>query len=388
MSEQLYESILETLAKNGTNGFGGVIIKLINEVMRYERSEHLQAQPYERSETRIGYANGFKDKTLRTTMGPLTFAIPQVRGGEGFYPTALEKGLRSERAIKIAMAEMYINGVSTRKVTDIFEAMCGIEVSSSEVSRATKMLDEEFATWRNRALGEIRHLILDARYENVREGGVIIDKALLIAVGVTATGHRMVLGVSVSSSEAEVHWRKFLESLAARGMHGLESITSDAHAGLKAARKQVLPAVPWQRCQFHLQQNAQAYVPKVAMKSEVATAIRTVFNAPDLCEANRYLKLIVEKYAKSAPKLSEWMEENIPEGLTVFSLPKERQKKLRTSNGIERLNREIKRRTRVVSIFPNDAALERLATALLIEISEEWETGMRYMKMGSEDVEE
>jgi putative transposase len=388
MSEQLYKSVIETFAQHGTSGFGGVLVQFLNEVMKYERVEHLQAQPYERSESRSGYANGFKDKTLRTTMGPLTFAIPQVRGGTGFYPSALEKGIRSERAMKIAMAEMYINGVSTRKVTEIFEAMCGIEVSSSEVSRATKLLDEEFQTWRNRALGEIRHLVLDARYEKVREGGVIIDKALFVAVGVTATGHRMVLGVSVSSSEAEVHWRKFLESLTARGMHGLESITSDAHSGLKAARKQVLTAVPWQRCQFHLQQNAQSYVPRKSMKSEVAADIRTVFNAPDLCEANRYLKQIVEKYTKSAPKLSEWMEQNIPEGLTVFSLPKERQKKLRTSNGIERLNREINRRTRVVSIFPNDAALERLATALLIEVSEEWETGKRYMTMGTEDDDE
>ncbi len=246
------------------------------------------------------------------------------------------------------------------------------------------MLDEEFDKWRNRALGEIRHLVLDARYEKVREGKVVIDKALFTAIGVTATGHRIILGVSVGSSEAEVHWRGFLESLQSRGMHGLESVTSDAHSGLKAALQQVLPSVPWQRCQFHLQQNAQSYVPKKSMKSEVAADIRTVFNAPDICEANRYLKNIVEKYAKSAPKLSEWMELNVPEGLTVFSLPKERQRKLRTSNSIERLNREIKRRTQVVSIFPNESSLERLATGLLIEISEEWESGRRYMKMETE----
>jgi len=384
MSEQLYESILETLTQTDKGTFGRLLVKIINEVSKIERANALGAEPYERNESRRGYANGFKDKTMRTTLGNLKFSVPQVRGDIEFYPTALEKGIRSEKAMKIAMAEMYINGVSTRKVTSIFEAMCGVEVSSSEVSRAAKMLDEEFFAWRNRAIGEIKHIVLDARYEKVRESGAIVDRALFSAIGVTATGHRMVLGVSVSSSEAEVHWRKFLESLLARGMHGLLSVTSDAHSGLKSALRQVLPSVPWQRCQFHLQQNAQAYVPKVSMRSEVASDIRMVFNAPDICEANRYLKQIVEKYSMSAPKLSVWMETNIPEGFTVFTLPKERQKKLRTSNSMERLNRELHRRTRVVSIFPNDSALERLATGILIEISEEWESGKCYMKMDAE----
>jgi putative transposase len=385
MSDQLYESALQILTTDGSEGFKNVLVKILNEVMKYERSAVLNAQPYERTEEREGHANGFKNKSMRTTLGKLDFDIPQVRGDVEFYPTGLEKGLRSERALKSAMAEMYINGVSTRKVTRVFEKMCGVSVTSDEVSRATKLLDEEFSLWRNRALGKISHLIIDARYEKVREGRVVVDKALLVAVGVTPEGKRSVLGLSVSSNEGEVHWRTFFESLQKRGMHGLESITSDAHTGIRAARRSVFPSVPWQRCQFHLQQNAQAYVPRVSMREEVARDIRIILNAPDLEEAERYLAQAVEKYSISAPRLSEWMEENIPEGLTVFSLPPCRRKKLRTSNGIERLNREIKKRTKVVSIFPNDASLERLATAILIEISEEWETGRKYMKMNLEN---
>ncbi len=385
MSDQLYESALNILSEDGSNGFGTILVNFLNEVMRYERSVKLNAQPFERSEERKGYANGYKPKTLRTSLGALEFAIPQVRGDVSFYPTGLEKGLRSERALKLAMAEMYVKGVSTRKVSDIFEKLCGLEVSSSEVSRASQLLDDELTKWRERPLGEIKHLLIDARYEKVRVDGMVQDMALFIAVGVTPEGKRIVLGLSVSSSEAEVHWRSFFESLQTRGMHGLESITSDAHSGIRAARKAVFSSVPWQRCQFHLQQNAQAYVPRVAMRKEVAADIRSVFDARDINDANRILKSIVEKYHKSASKLSHWMEENIPEGLTVFKLPANRRKKLRTSNGIERLNREIKKRTKVVSIFPNEKALERLASALLIEISEEWETGRNYMNMTIEE---
>jgi len=385
MSDQLYESALHILATDGNEGFKNVLVKLLNEVMKYERSSVLNAQPYERTEGREGHANGYTNKTVRTTLGKLNFDIPQVRGDVEFYPTGLEKGLRSERALKSAMAEMYINGVSTRKVTKVFEKMCGVSVTSDEVSRATKLLDKEFSIWRDRPLGRISHLIIDARYEKVREGCVVVDKALFVAIGVTPEGKRTVLGLSISSSEGELHWRTFFESLIKRGMCGLESITSDAHSGIKAARKAVFPAVPWQRCQFHLQQNAQAYVPRVSMRKEVAGDIRMIFNAPDREEAERYLQLKVDKYSKSAPKLSQWMEDNIPEGLTVFALPECRRKKLRTSNGIERLNREIKKRTKVVSIFPNDAALERLATGILIEISEEWETGNKYIKMNADN---
>ena len=209
------------------------------------------------------------------------------------------------------------------------------------------------------------------------------DAAVLIAVGVNEEGKREVLGVSVALSEQEVHWRSFLQSLTQRGLHGVELITSDAHAGLQQARRAVFGGIPWQRCQFHLQQNAQSYVPRKAMKKEVAADIRAIFNAPNRQESERLLAMSVQKYEQTASKLATWMEENIPQGLTVFEFPPEHQRRLRTSNGVERLNREIRRRSRVATIFPNEASCLRLVSAVLMEISEEWVTGRIYLSVAS-----
>ncbi len=371
-------AMAEVLCEKGMAGLGSAIEILINEAMRIERDRHLNASPYERTEARHGYANGFKPKQLKTRIGALNLSIPQVREGN-FYPSFLEKGLRSERALKLSLAEMYIQGVSTRKVSAILEELCGLEVTSQEVSRAATLLDEEFTQWRNRQLGQYNYLILDARYEKVRQGGCVVDSAVLVAYGVDMEGKRHILGVSVSLSEAEIHWRQFLESLVSRGLHGLLSITSDAHSGLKAALRAVFPSIPWQRCQFHLQQNAQAYVPKHSMKKEIAEDIRIIFNAPSREEADRFLKITITKYEKTAPQLSAWLEANISEGLTVFELKPSHRRRLRTSNLAERVNREIKRRTRVANIFPSAASCERLVTGVLIEISEEWESGKVYL---------
>jgi transposase-like protein len=353
---------------------------VLNEAMRVERSQVLDAQPWERSERRRGYANGYKPKTMATRLGPITFDVPQTRGVE-FYPSALEKGVRSERALKVALAEMYVHGVSTRKVTQVMERMCGLEVSSTQVSRAAQMLDEELESWRKRPLGETPYLLLDARYEKMRHGGSVVSCAVLMAVGVTLDGRRTVLGVSVSLSEAEVHWREFLASLQERGLHGVRLIVSDDHAGLRAAREARFTGVPWQRCQFHLQQNAGKYVPRVGMRADVAADLRAVFHAPDRAEAERQLKLTIAKYAKSAPQLSAWLESNVGEALTVFALPPAQRRRLRTSNLLERLSREIKRRTRVATLFPNQASLLRLVSAVLIEVSEEWETEKIYLRV-------
>ena len=375
-----FSALAEVLSERGLDGLGHAVEILINEAMRIERDRHLHATAYERTEMRSGYANGFKPKQLNTRLGALNLQVPQVREGH-FYPSFLERGLRSERALKLALAEMYIQGVSTRKVTAILEEMCGLEVTSMEVSRAAQQLDEEFAQWRSRPLGQYVYLMLDARYEKVRNGGGVVDSAVLVAYGIDNMGMRHVLGVSVSLSEAEVHWRAFMESLVSRGLHGLTGITSDAHSGLKAALRAVFPSVPWQRCQFHLQQNAQAYVPKQSMKKEVAEDIRIIFNSPNREEADRQLKLMMAKYEKTAPQLSQWMEEAIPEGLTVFRFRSSHRRRLRTSNLAERVNREIKRRTKVASIFPNAASCERLVTGILIEISEGWEMGKLYLSM-------
>ena len=372
------EDVVKLLADDGFDALGEAIRRVINEAMRLERLHHLGVGPYERSNARRGHANGYKPKTVQTRVGSLDVDVPQVRDSS-FYPSSLEKGLRSERALKVALAEMYVQGVSTRKVAKITEQLCGCEVTSSQVSRAAKELDDILDQWRKRPLGAFPYVYLDARYEKVRHNGSVIDVAVLVAIGVSEDGKRQILGTSVALSEQEAHWRDFLRSLQERKLHGVKLFISDAHEGLKAARKAVFPSVPWQRCQFHLQQNAQAYVPKKEMKKGVASAIRNILQAPDEAEAKRQLGLFVERYGSSAPKLTEWAEQNLEEGLTILQFPEEHRKRIRTSNVLERVNKEILRRTRVATLFPNEDSCLRLVSAVLMEISEEWETGRNYL---------
>lgn len=374
----LSTALVEQIASQGLDALPDLMRTIINAAMEAERQQHLGVGRYERSPERRGYANGFKPKTMTTRVGEVTFAVPQVRDGS-FYPSALERGLRSERALTLALAEMYVQGVSTRRVAAITEQLCGVELSSSQVSRATAQLDPILERWRTRPLGEMPYLYLDARYEKVRQDGQVRDAAVLIATGVDRAGRRQVLGVSVSLSEQEVHWRQFLQGLVARGLAGVQLVISDAHAGLQAARRAVFGGVPWQRCQFHLQQNAGAYVPRQEQRAEVAADIRAIFTALNQHEAAALLAKTVQKYAKTVPRLSTWLETAIPEGLTVFAFPAAHRRLVRTTNGVERLNKEIRRRTRVVSIFPNEASCLRLVSAILMEISEDWETGKTYL---------
>lgn len=374
------DAAVEAILEHGLNGLAEAMTMLLNEAMMVERERYLGATAYERTPRRNGYANGYKPKRQRTRIGELDLDVPQTRDG-GFYPSALERGLRSERALTVALAEMYVQGVSTRKVAKIVEQMCGFEVSSSQVSRAAAQLDEMLETWRNRPLGRYRYLQLDARYEKVRQGGQVLDGAVLWAAGVDENGKRDILGVSVALSEAEPHWRAFLQSLTARGLHGVELIASDAHAGLSAARKAVFTGTPWQRCQFHLQQNAQKYVPRQSLKRQVADDIRSVFNAPDRAEAERLIEIIANRHEKKAPRLADWMRENLHQGLAVFALPPAHRRRMRTTNLMERTNQEIKRRTRVARVFPNEASCLRLVSAVLIEIAEEWQTGKVYINV-------
>ena len=378
---ELLNNVLQLLTEQGHTGFAEGIRLLVNEAMRIERHQVLQAQPYERTDARKGYANGFKDKTVNGRVGPITFDIPQVRGDVDFYPSALEKGCRSEQALKLALAEMYVQGVSTRKVSVIVEQLCGTSVSSTQVSACAKLLDTELQKWRDRPLGPCPYLVCDARYEKVRHDGQLRDGAILIALGITPDGKRSILGVSVALSEAEVHWREFFQRLVQRGLCGVQFIVSDDHAGLQAARQAVFGAVPWQRCQFHLQQNAQAYVPRLDQRAEVAAAIRSLFECANRPAADARLKEVVARYTQAAPKLAAWLEENLPQGFTVFTLPVAHQKKMRTSNSLERVNQELKRRTRVARLFPNEASLLRLVSALLAETSEAWETGKIYLNL-------
>jgi putative transposase len=385
MAHQADSSVIETvvqlLCENGLSHMADAMRLMLNEAMRIERSQVLEAAPYQRTEKRRGYANGFKGKTVSTRLGELALEVPQVRGEVEFYPSALERGLRSERALKCAIAEMYVQGVSTRKVTEVMRELCGLDVSSTQVSRATKLLDEELSRWRNRPLGEVPYMFLDARYEKIRHGGSVVSCAVLMAFGVDESGHRTVLGVSVSLSEAEVHWRDFFAHLQGRGLSGVRLLISDDQAGMKAAREARFPGVPWQRCQFHLQQNAGHYVPRIEMRREVAGDLRAIFESGDRLEAERRLRQAVEKYAQRAPKLSTWMEANVAESFTVFAFPETHRRRLRTSNLMERISKELKRRTRVATLFPNEASLLRLVSAVLMEISEEWEVEKTYLRM-------
>lgn len=371
---------LKTLTEEGTGGMAKILTTLFNEAMKIERANALNAMPYERNESRLGYANGFKEKTIATTFGKITLDIPQARG-MSFYPQSLEKGMRSERALKLAVAEMYITGVSTRKVTEVTEKLCGLEISSTQVSRMTKILDTELQMFRERLLGPIQYLMLDAMYEKVRHNGTVISIPTLIAIGITKFGKREVVGVSTSLSEAEIHWRDFLSSLINRGLCGVELITSDDHPGLKAARKSVFPSVPWQRCQFHMAQNAQQYAPKKSMRIELGQELRNIFNSPTLTDAQLYKNKVVEKYKKSAPEFVRWLDDNIDEGLVVYNFPQEHRIKTRTSNMLERVNKEIRRRTRVAGLFPNKESVLRLISACLQEEHEVWATEPPYLKI-------
>jgi transposase-like protein len=377
---KVVREIYQVLTENGLEGLNQAFQTLLNEAMVLERARHLQVAPYERSSERRGHANGFKDKTVLTRSGPLELKIPQVRDSS-FYPKALEKGYRTERALKLVLAEMYVQGVSTRKVKKVTEELCGAEISATEVSRVSKLLDEELEKFRHRPLGKYPYVYLDATYQKVRIDKVLRSAAVLVAIGVNEQGQREVLGVSVSISEAETHWKRFLESLVARGLVGVSLIISDNHTGLKAARQAVLSEVPWQRCQFHMAQNAQSYARKQSMRYEIGQAMRDIFGCPSVEDARDMVQKVIKRYESSASDFVDWLEENVEEAFTIYQFPRAHWKKLRTTNPLERVNREIRRRTRVATLFLNEDSCLRLVTAVLQEIHEEWLTGNVYLPM-------
>lgn len=373
---------LTSLSEEGLVSLNPVLEKLMNELMKLEREKVIGASPYERTEERKGHCNGFKNKTLQTRLGKLDLKIPQTRG-INFYPQCLEKGERAERALKLAVAEMYFSGVSTRRVKEITEELCGMEISSSQVSRLAALMDDELEKFRNRPLEEISIAYFDAHYEKVRHEGQVRDLAILKAIGVNKEGKREVLGVSCSLSEAEVHWRKFIEDMFLRGLKGVQLIVSDDHKGLKAALRTCLPAVPWQRCIFHLCQNAQHYAPNLSMRGEIAQAVKDIYQAIDLNEARRKMQETVSKYQGKAKKFCDWLENNFEEGLAFYKFPRGSWKKIRTVNMVENLNKEIRRRTNVVRVFPNESSALRLISAVLADKHEDWVSGKIYLRMES-----
>lgn len=374
------EGLMELLISQGTEAILPVFQRLMNTAMKIERNQAIGADPYQRTPNRQGSANGFKPKTINTGLGKITLDIPQARGMR-FFPQSLEKGMRSERALKLAIAEMYVQGVSTRKVSEITEKLCGVDISSTQVSNLSKELDEDLELFRTRNLGRFIYVQFDAIYEKIRHAGSVQSLPILVAIGIDSLGKREVLGVSSSLSEAEIHWRNFMLSLHKRGLCGIKLITSDDHPGLRKAVKTVFPSVPWQRCQFHMAQNAQSYAPKKTMRVEIGQAVRNIFSSPTLEDAEHMFKKAMTKYSESAPEFVKWLEENVEEGLVVYNYPKEHRIKIRTSNCLERVNKEIRRRTKVAGLFPNEESCLRLVTAILQEVHESWATEPAYIKL-------
>jgi putative transposase len=374
---RIIAELMEQLIAHGPERMGEVFAGLFNLALRLERERFLSAGLYERTADRRGYANGYKAKRVDTPAGTVTVDVPKTRGHDGapFYPQALERGRRSCRAVMLAVAEMYVKGVSTRDAARVM-AEFGLDgLSSTQVSRAAALLDEELRAWRERPLGACPYLVLDARYERVREGGIVRDAAVLTAVGVDPDGRRRLLGVSCALSEAEVHWREFLDGLVARGLRGATHVVSDDHAGLRAARRAVLPGATWQRCQFHLALNAIHHAPTLAIRKRLGAELRRIWNAATLADAEAELRRLVAAYAAAAPDLAAWLEANVPEGLAAFTLPEGHRRRLRTANPIERaVQQELKRRTVKVRVFPSRDALLRLVSAVLAEIDDDWAT--------------
>jgi putative transposase len=387
--DRIVAALLERLIAHGPEQMGEIFAELFNLAMRLERERFLGAGLYERTADRRGYANGYKAKRVDTPAGTVTVSVPKTKGHDDapFYPQSLERGRRSCRAVMLAVAEMYVKGVSTRDAARVM-AEFGLDgLSSTQVSRAAALLDDELQAWRARDLGVFPYLVLDARYEKVREGGIVRDAAVLAAVGIDPDGRRRILGVSAKASEAEVHWREFLDGLVARGLRGVTYVVSDDHAGLGAARKAVLPGAVWQRCQFHLAQNASHHAPTLAIRRRIGAELRRIWNAATPHDAEAELRRLVASYAEAVPGLAAWLEANVPEGLAAFTLPEGHRRRLRTANPIERaVQQEIKRRTVKVRVFPSRDALLRLVSAVLAEIDDDWATtDRRYITWDDRD---
>ena len=371
-------------AKEWVSGDGDLMKALmkeaLQEVLEGEMTEFLGAAPSERSETRSGYRAGYYHRGLVTRIGKLELRVPRDRSGE--FSTALfERYARSEKALVAALAEMYVQGVSTRKVKAITEELCGHSFSASAISAINKSLDEALERFAGRQLEEAYpYVILDARYEKVREDGVIRSMAVQIAIGINWEGQRQVLAVETANRESQSSWKDFLLRLKERGLTGVEFVVSDDHAGLKKAISEVLCEAAWQRCYVHFLRNALDYLPRKA-DDDCLQELRWIYDRRDLQEANRDLAAWITKWQGKYPKLVDWAESNIGETLSFYRLPRAHHKHLKSTNMLARLNEEIKRRTRVVRIFPNTESCLRLIRALCVETHETWLEDNRYLNM-------
>lgn len=353
----------------------------VQALMESERDVYVGAAPFERGEARRAQRNGYKPRTHRTRVGTLELRVPQTRDG-GFFPSVLERYQRSEGALIAALGQCYFQGVSTRKVAPICEELFGDRLSHETVSQYAQKLDAELEPWRQRELEEaFPYLILDARYEKARVDHRIVDVAVQVAIGVSESGHRQVLGVDVAMGETTATWSEFLAGLQARGLRGVELVVADAHPGLAEARRRHLPGIPWQRCQRHFLMNALEKAPK-ALEDELHKRLRRIWDdSEDHGAAASALADLAAEVGEEHPELADWLEVEGQETLSCFHFPAVHRKRIRTTNGNERVNQELKRRSQVVRIFPNLESVLRLASALLKEWHEDWVTGRRYLRM-------
>ena len=359
-----------------------VVKTALESFMEAEMSETLCAGKGERTKERAGYRSGYYQRGLVTRIGKLELRVPQDRAGQ-FSTDLFARYQRSEKALISAMAEMYVQGVSTRKVKAVTEELCGHEFSEASVSRIVVKMDEELEKFFRRKFREeeqFAYLILDARYEKVRDDGTIRDRAVMVAIGIDWEGRRQVLAVEVANRESSTSWKEFLLRLKERGLTGVEFVVSDDHPGLKRAIREVLPEAFWQRCYVHFLRNALDHLPRKA-DGACMTELRWIYDRRNQEEARRDLAAWLAKWQARYSKLCDWVEENIEETLTFYRLPAEHHKHLKSTNMLERLNEELKRRTRVVRIFPNDASCLRLTRAMAVEIHEDWLEAHRYLNM-------
>jgi len=362
------------------DGLREVVRAVMQEMLEAEMTDALGAGKSERTASRLGYRSGHYGRTLITRVGNLELRVPQDRDGH-FSTELFERYQRSERALVTTLAEMYVQGVSTRKVKAITEELCGHAFSASSISAINKRLDESLAAFAKRPLAEpFAYLIIDARYEKVREAGVVMSQAVLIAVGIDWDGRRQILAVEMANRESRSSWKDFLLALKARGLHGVEFVVTDDHPGLKAAIREVLTETAWQRCYVHFLRNALDYLPR-KHADDCLQELRWLYDRRDLAEAKADLATWLAKWQAKYPRLTAWVEESIEETLTFFRLPRQHHKHMKSTNMLERLNEEIRRRTYVVRIFPNTESCLRLVRALAVETNENWMEANRYLNM-------
>ena len=364
-----------------------LVQRVCQVVLDSELSNFLEAKPYERTGSRKGYRNGSRPRLLKTRVGTLELLVPRDREGV-FRSELFERYQRSERSLLLTLQEMVLKGVSTRKVREVTEVLCGTDFSKSQVSKLTQDLDSELRLWRERPLeGSYPYVIMDGHFEHVRQDHRVFSQGVLIVKGINQEGKREILSVEVGITENEVFWSEVCKGLIRRGLKGVKLVTSDDHGGLREAIKRYFQGCQWQRCQVHFKRNAMACLPKKERKT-LSRSLKDVFEAPDMIQAKSRLKSLVEFYEGRYPQLAYKLESETEEALACFNFPEAHRRRIRSTNGLERFHRELVRRTRVIGIFPNPESCLRLVTALAMEQTEEWLSGRTYLDMSLLEEEE